>query len=103
VGFACLFVGQPLLNRLWRDNPRTTELVSTRPSQHYGGSDDHPAAKEDGTMYELSVHHIAMNLWRWEIYCAGALLRCGTAPTRVDRRNGRNGGEPGSKSQIKTR
>jgi hypothetical protein len=82
-GFACLLIGQPLLNRFWQDNPRTAEFVSTRPSQHYGGSDDHPAAKEDGTMYELSVHHIAMNLWCREISRGGALLRCGTAPTRV--------------------
>jgi len=40
-------------------------------------------AKEDVTMYALSVYPIAMNLWRWEIRCAGTLLRCGTAPTRV--------------------
>jgi hypothetical protein len=40
-------------------------------------------AKEDMTMYELSFYPIAMYLWRWEIRCGGALLRCGTAPTRV--------------------
>jgi hypothetical protein len=34
-------------------------------------------------MYELSVYPIATNLWRWEIRCGGALLRCGTAPTKV--------------------
>ena len=34
-------------------------------------------------MYELSVYPVAPNLWRWEIRCGGALLRCGTAPTRV--------------------
>ena len=34
-------------------------------------------------MYQLSVYPITPNLWRWEIRCAGALLRCGTAPTRV--------------------
>ncbi len=34
-------------------------------------------------MYQLSVYPITLNLWRWEIRCGGALLRCGTAPTRV--------------------
>jgi hypothetical protein len=34
-------------------------------------------------MYELSVYCVASYLWRWEIRCGGALLRCGTAPTRV--------------------
>jgi hypothetical protein len=34
-------------------------------------------------MYELSVYPIAPHLWRWEIRCGGALLRCGTAPARV--------------------
>jgi hypothetical protein len=38
--------------------------------------------KEGATMYELSVYPITLNLWRWEIRCGGALLRCGTAPTR---------------------
>jgi len=33
-------------------------------------------------MYQLSVYPITPNLWRWEIRCGGALLRCGTAPTR---------------------
>ncbi len=33
-------------------------------------------------MYELSVYPITPNLWRWEIRCGGALLRCGTAWTR---------------------
>jgi hypothetical protein len=34
-------------------------------------------------MYELSVYPITRYLWRWEIRCGGALLRCGTAPTRA--------------------
>ena len=34
-------------------------------------------------MYELSVYPITPDLWRWEIRCGGALLRCGTASTRV--------------------
>jgi len=32
-------------------------------------------------MYEISVYPITSNLWRWEIFCGGALVRCGTAPT----------------------
>jgi hypothetical protein len=34
-------------------------------------------------MYELSVYPITPDLWRWEIRCGSALLRWGTAPTRV--------------------
>ena len=34
-------------------------------------------------MYETSIYSITPNLWRWEIRCGGALLRCGTAPTRA--------------------
>jgi hypothetical protein len=34
-------------------------------------------------MCEVSVYPITANLWRWEIRCGGALLRCGTAPTRA--------------------
>jgi hypothetical protein len=34
-------------------------------------------------MYELSVYPLTPDLWRWEVRCGGALLRCGTAPTRV--------------------
>ena len=34
-------------------------------------------------MYETSIYSIAPNLWRWEIRCGGALLRCGTAGTRA--------------------
>ena len=34
-------------------------------------------------MYQLSVYSISLMLWRWEIRCGGALLRCGTAPTRI--------------------
>jgi hypothetical protein len=43
---------------------------------------DLPVRKGDATMYQLSVYSITSNLWRWEIRCGGALLRCGTAPTR---------------------
>jgi hypothetical protein len=39
--------------------------------------------KEGTTMYALSVYPIAPNLWRWEIRCGGALLRCGTAPDKA--------------------
>jgi hypothetical protein len=34
-------------------------------------------------MYELSVYPITPSLWRWEIRCGGALLRCGTAPSHA--------------------
>ena len=34
-------------------------------------------------MYATSIYSIAPNLWRWEIRCGGALLCCGTAPTRT--------------------
>ena len=34
-------------------------------------------------MYQLLVYPITLNLWRWEVRCGGALLRCGTAYTRV--------------------
>jgi hypothetical protein len=34
-------------------------------------------------MYQVSVYSIIPSLWRWEIRCGGALLRCGTAPTKA--------------------
>ena len=34
-------------------------------------------------MYETSIYSIAPNLWRWEIRCGGALLRCGTTATKA--------------------
>jgi hypothetical protein len=34
-------------------------------------------------MYETSIFAITSYLWRWEIRCGGALLRCGTAPTQA--------------------
>jgi hypothetical protein len=34
-------------------------------------------------MYVLTVYSITAKLWRWEIRCGGALLRCGTAPSRA--------------------
>jgi hypothetical protein len=34
-------------------------------------------------MYQLSVYPITPDLWRWEIRCGGALLACGTAPTKL--------------------
>ena len=34
-------------------------------------------------MYQLSVYAITPCLWRWEARCGGALVRCGTAPTRA--------------------
>jgi hypothetical protein len=34
-------------------------------------------------MYQLSVYPLTPNLWRWEIRSGGALLRCGTTPTKA--------------------
>ena len=34
-------------------------------------------------MYQISVYSITPNLWRWEVRRGGALVRCGTAPTRI--------------------
>ena len=34
-------------------------------------------------MYQISIYVIQPRLWRWEVRCSGALLRCGTAHTRV--------------------
>jgi hypothetical protein len=35
----------------------------------------------------VSVYAITPDLWRWEIRREGALLRCGTAPTRAAAEN----------------
>jgi hypothetical protein len=32
-------------------------------------------------MYHVQIYAITEKLWRWEIRCGGALLRCGTAHT----------------------
>ncbi len=34
-------------------------------------------------MYDVLIYAITANLWRWEIRCGGALLRCGTAHCRL--------------------
>ncbi len=34
-------------------------------------------------MYEVFVYALTPSLFRWEVRCGGALLRCGTAPTRA--------------------
>ena len=39
-------------------------------------------ARSGATMYQLLVYPITPDLRRWEIRCGGALLRCGTAPTK---------------------
>jgi hypothetical protein len=39
--------------------------------------------RRGATMYQISIYSITPYLWRWEIRCGGALLRCGTAHTRV--------------------
>jgi len=33
-------------------------------------------------MFQISVYPITAKLWRWEVRYGGALLRCGTAPSR---------------------
>ena len=33
-------------------------------------------------MYQILVYRIVKDLWRWEVRCGGALLRCGTGRTR---------------------
>jgi hypothetical protein len=38
-------------------------------------------------MYQISDSSIAPKRWRWELRCGGALLRCGTAPTRAAAEN----------------
>jgi len=30
-------------------------------------------------MYRIQIYSITKHLWRWEVRCDGALLRCGTA------------------------
>jgi len=39
--------------------------------------------RRNAAMYAISIYSIAPNLWRWEIRCGGALLRCGTAASRA--------------------
>ena len=34
-------------------------------------------------MYQVQIYPITLEIWRWEIRCGGALLRCGTAHTRL--------------------
>jgi len=38
-------------------------------------------------MYQTSIYAIAPNVWRWEIQCGGALLRCGTTSTKAAAEN----------------
>jgi hypothetical protein len=47
--------------------------------------------REGVTMYQISVYTISLLLWRWEVRCGGALLRCGTAPTKVAARRDARG------------
>jgi hypothetical protein len=39
--------------------------------------------RRGATIYQISIYSITPYLLRWEIRCGGALLRCGTAPTRL--------------------
>jgi hypothetical protein len=34
-------------------------------------------------MYQHLVYSITPCLWRWEVRCGGALLRCGTTPNQA--------------------
>jgi hypothetical protein len=38
--------------------------------------------KRSPTEFRVFVYAIAAELWRWEIRCDGALLRCGTSRSR---------------------
>jgi hypothetical protein len=40
------------------------------------------AGAKEKAMYQIHVYAITESLWRWEIRCGGALLYCGTAPSR---------------------
>ena len=42
-------------------------------------------------MYQILVYRIVKDLWRWEVRCGGALLRCGTAHTRQTAHGEANG------------
>jgi hypothetical protein len=44
---------------------------------------DLAARTKGATVFQISIYRITPILWRWEIRCAGALLRCGTASTRI--------------------
>jgi hypothetical protein len=55
-----------------------SDAVNHRPRQL-----DIRLGEEGTTMYQVSVYAIEPSLWRWELRSGGALLRCGTAPTRV--------------------
>ncbi len=35
-------------------------------------------------MYDIVIYRITEYLWRWEIRCAGSLLRSGTARSDMD-------------------
>ncbi len=38
-------------------------------------------------MYEVQIYSISETLWRWEIRCGGALLRCGTSHSEAEAEN----------------
>jgi hypothetical protein len=41
-------------------------------------------------MYQLLVYPVTFYLWRWEVRCGGALVRCGTARTKLTARRDMN-------------
>ena len=40
------------------------------------------SATKEMVMYEIRIYVITAGLWRWEVRSGGALLYCGTAPTK---------------------
>jgi hypothetical protein len=60
----------------------TTKVVAA--CANFGLREQVPRWEKDVCiMYQISIYPITPNLWRWEIRCGGALLRCGTATTRA--------------------
>jgi hypothetical protein len=43
--------------------------------------------KEGEAMFQILIYPITAELWRWEIFCGRALIRCGAAKTLVAAEN----------------
>jgi hypothetical protein len=35
-------------------------------------------------MYEIAIYRFTTTLWRWEVRCGGAVIRCGTAHSKIE-------------------